>query len=239
MLQVSNTPNYAGIKVTGDFHDFDQLYDALHKIVGDEDENPAYFNARLHVLSLCYDLRHANMGGRDYVYVNHGIDSETMKWMGIVGSEKNLYLSFDSYYPETLFIVMTLNDFISIYKSKKKHPDWDLNIATVRKFQASVIENLRETLPPQTFTVMLKNMNNEWNHFDNYFTQYLDQLNIRFLKWNKEKRLKNISIMAKRIAEQGTEYQKAKRQILEVAEEEGIHPNQIQYYEKYPDEIDW
>lgn len=62
MLQIANTPNYAGIKVTGDFHDFDQLYEALHEIVGNEDENLAYYNARLRVLGLCYDLRHANMG---------------------------------------------------------------------------------------------------------------------------------------------------------------------------------
>lgn len=45
--------------------------------------------------------------------------------------------------------------------------------------------------------------------------------------------------MAKRIAEKGSEYQRAKEQILEVAEEEDIHPDQIRYYEEYPEEIDW
>nr|WP_179123923.1 hypothetical protein [Paraliobacillus ryukyuensis] len=40
MLQIKPTPNYAGVTITGDFEDFDQLYESLHMIVGTEDEHP-------------------------------------------------------------------------------------------------------------------------------------------------------------------------------------------------------
>lgn len=242
MIKITPTPNYAGVEMTGDYYDFDQLYEALHKIVGEEDEYQDYYNARMRVLGLCYDLRHTNMGHREYVFMDHGIDEDTMKWMGIVGSKKNFYLSFKTYYPEILFIVMALDDFIALYKRKKaNHHHWDLTINTIRKFQATVIQSLSETLKPQTYKTMLNHMSKYPVEFSNYFTQYLDKLNIRFLNWDKEKRLKNISIMAKRIAEQGEEYQKAKRQILEVAFENDCSPSQIQLNEEYLDyyKIDW
>lgn len=242
MINIKPTPNYAGVEIIGDFYDFNQVYEALHQIIGEEDEYPEYFSARLRVLGLCYDLRHANMGNRGYAYLDHGIDEDTMKWMGIVGAKKNLYLAFKTYYPEILFIVMALNDFVEKYKrGKAGHPHWDLTIVTIRKFQATVIQSLSETVKPQTFKLMLSNMSKYSVDFSNYFTQYLDQLNIRFLHWDKEKRLKNISIMAKRIAEKGKEYQKAKQQILEVAYEHDCSVNEIKFNEEYPDydKINW
>ncbi|WP_047982642.1 DUF6904 family protein [Ornithinibacillus contaminans] len=242
MLKITPTPNFAGVEVTGDFHDFDLLYESLHRIVGGEDEYPAYESSRMRILGFCYDLRHAMMGNREIVYVDHGISDETMKWKGMVGAKKNLYLSFNTYYPEILYIVMALNEFIRLYEqNKNNHKQWDLTINTVNMLRAAVVQSLSETLKPHTFKMMLGNMSNRFMSFSNYFTQYLDQLNIRFLKWDKEKRLKNISIMAKRIAEQGTDYQKARRDILEVAHEDNVDPSEIRYYEEYPDyeEIEW
>ncbi|BAC14783.1 hypothetical protein [Oceanobacillus iheyensis HTE831] len=242
MIEMTSTPNYAGMTITGDFYDFDQLYEALHRIVGGEGEYPAYSSARLRVLGLCYDIRHANMGHREFIYKDHGLSIETMQWLGTVGPSKNLYLSFNTYYPEILFILMALNDFIDLYQRKPEvHSKWDLTVLTVRKFQATINQCLRETIPPQTFKLMMKNMNKYSVHFQYYFDQYLDQLNIRFLEWNKEKRLKNISIMAKRIAEQGKEYQQLKEEISEAAFKYNCNPTELRYSKEYPEyeEIDW
>lgn len=47
MIQIEPTPNYAGVSITGDFYDFDQLYESLHTHVGQEGEHLHYHNARM------------------------------------------------------------------------------------------------------------------------------------------------------------------------------------------------
>lgn len=56
MITVESTELNAGVEVSGDYHDFEALYEALHNIVGEEGEFPPYEGARLHVLAVCYDL---------------------------------------------------------------------------------------------------------------------------------------------------------------------------------------
>jgi len=48
----------------------------LHDIVGEEGEHLYYGGARLRILGVCYDLRHALMGDRDYEFVENGMDEE-------------------------------------------------------------------------------------------------------------------------------------------------------------------
>nr|WP_143804841.1 hypothetical protein [Paraliobacillus ryukyuensis] len=150
-----------------------------------------------------------------------------------MGPKQNLYLSFNTYLPELLFITMALNDFIDMYlMNKATHRFWDKNVTTVRAFQATFMASLSEVLKPQTFKMMQNNMSQKYGpNFSNYFTAYIDQLNVRFLKWDADKRYNNISIIAKRIAEQGKPYQKVVEQIMEVAREEDCHPSEIRFAE--------
>jgi hypothetical protein len=243
MIQIEPTPNYAGVSITGDFYDFDQLYESLHTVVGQEGELIHYHNARMRVLGLCYNLRHTNMGHREYEFKDHGLDKETMKWLGVVGSDKNLYLSFKTYYPEMLFIVLALNDFIDIHERKTAtNRIWDKHVTTVRAFQAAVMDSLSKTLKNQTFKMLQNNMSHKYGpSVSGYFTQYLDELNVKFLSWDKEKRLKNISVIGKRLAEQGKPYEDAVRSVLQVAKEDNVDPSSIVYKDDYPDyeDIDW
>ncbi|MCB8818349.1 DUF6904 family protein [Desulfosporosinus shakirovi] len=69
MLKVSATENLAGVTISGDQSDFETLYDSLHEIVGDEEDHPYHEGARLRVLGVCYDLRHALMGDREIIMI--------------------------------------------------------------------------------------------------------------------------------------------------------------------------
>ncbi|WP_407081839.1 DUF6904 family protein, partial [Psychrobacillus antarcticus] len=62
MISMQNTPNRLGVTTTGDFQDFEELYEALHTIVGEEMEYIHYDAVRIRVLGVCYDIRHALMG---------------------------------------------------------------------------------------------------------------------------------------------------------------------------------
>ena len=118
MITITSTPNHAGVTIAGDFHDFDSLYDALHEVLGDEEEIPGYEDARLRVFALCYALRPANMGHRGVAFVTNGLDDETKRWLGIVAPDKNVQLSTNILWPELLFYVLALNDFVKLRADK-------------------------------------------------------------------------------------------------------------------------
>jgi len=74
---------------------------------------------------------------------------------------------------------------------------------------------------------------------EKYITQYLDVLNVRFLDMDKSKKLKNLSIMAKRLTEKNDEYRSIERTILEAAKEYNRSPEDIRLNLEYPEQIDW
>src|SRR3954463_14508476 len=115
MIFLKTTPNYTGVTVFGDKMDFDALYDALHSLVGEEEEWSSYEEARLRVLGVCYDIRHTLMGNREIEFIENGLDPDMMKHLSIVTNNKNVYFAFNVLWPELLFVTMALNDFIKLY----------------------------------------------------------------------------------------------------------------------------
>ncbi|HSO59103.1 MAG TPA: hypothetical protein VLQ66_12885, partial [Paenisporosarcina sp.] len=59
---------------------------------------------------------------------------ETMKQQEIVGSEKNIYYSVEVLWPELIFTVIALNDFVRLYSKKHAYADLDVNVTAIRKF---------------------------------------------------------------------------------------------------------
>jgi hypothetical protein len=115
MIYAENTPNNTGIAIYGDYLDFEKLYDALHVVVGDEGEFDTFEAARLRVLGVCYDIRHAMMGDREAEFVDNGMDEEKKRRMSVIAPDKNLYMKIYVLWPEMLFVTMALNDFVHIY----------------------------------------------------------------------------------------------------------------------------
>lgn len=249
MIIAKNTSNNTGIAVYGDYRDLEELYEALHAIVGKEEEYPAYVTARLRVLGVCYDIRHALMGNREMEFVENGLDDEKKKWLGVIAPDKNVYLKFHVFWPEMLFIIMALNDFVKLYarKNAKKGYDvmvdkrniWDPSIAMVRVFQSSVTKCMKETVSDASFARMINMMNKDYTWLDHYATQYVDILNCRFLEMDKHKRMKNISTMAKRLAEFSDEYQQVKSQVFAAAREYNCPISEIRPNVEYPEDFEW
>ena len=249
MIYVTNTPNYAGVAVCGDNRDMEAFYESLHTVTGEEGEYPAYELPRLRVLGFCYDIRHALMGDREVIFEDNGLDQDMMKRMSVVANDKNVYLKVHALWPEILFVTMVLNDFIMLYARKQakikydvmldRKNVWDPSIAQVRVFQAALASCIKETVTPHSFTRVMNLMNRDYTWFNGYVTHYLDILNCRFVSMDREKRLKGIPTMAKRIVEQGEEYQREKQEVLAAAEYYNTSVDNIKPYLDYPEEIDW
>ncbi|RJX25514.1 MAG: hypothetical protein C4554_07355 [Dethiobacter sp.] len=239
MIFITNTPNNTGVAIHGDYMDFDELYDALHEIVGNESEYTSYEAARMRVLGVCYDIRHAIMGDREIEFVDNGMDGEKMKRLSMITPDKNIYLKIYVLWPEMLFVTMALNDFILLNHRKCKHPQWDKTTAVVRKLQAAFSECIKQTVSDASYKRMVNMMIHDYTWFDGYATQYLDILNCRFLEMDKEKRLKSISTMAKRLVERDDEYRKLRSEVMEAARKYNCPVDDIRLQLEYPEDIEW
>lgn len=58
MIFVTTTPLNTGAAIYGDYKDFENLYEALHEVVGEEGEFAGHHGARIRILGVCYDLNH-------------------------------------------------------------------------------------------------------------------------------------------------------------------------------------
>lgn len=249
MIYAKNTPNNTGVAIYGDHIDFEGLYEALHTVVGDEGEFSSYDAARMRVLGVCYDIRHALQGDREIELVDNGMDADKMKWMSVITPEKNVYLKINVLWPEMLFVTMALNDFIRLYAGKKAKKSydvmmdrlnvWDESITHVRVFQSAIAKCIMETVTDASFRRMMNLMNKDFTWFNGYATQYLDILNCRFLDMTKEKRLKSIPTMAKRLAEYSDEYRQVKAEVVAAAKKYSTTEDNIRFQDDYPEHIEW
>ena len=251
MIYVQTTPNNVGVYVYGDYKDFDVLYESLHDIMWGENENIIYESAMNRVMGACYDLRHAIMGDREIEFVDNGMNADKMKWFAKVCSDKNVYYRIEILWPELLFVMISLNDFVKLYAVKKskmrydamlyKENIWDSAIAYTRIFQAEAAKCIGSLFPKPMFSRVNNLLNKDYSIIDNYITQYIDVLNINFLKLDKEKRIRSIHGIAKKITEFNREYQILSYDIKDAAKKYNCPTSDIKLnnLEDYPEEIDW
>ena len=251
MLTLRNTTNLAGIEISGDYNDLDSLYMSLLLIVGNEEEYGNYEGSRLRVLGFMYDIRHAFQGDREIDFVSNGMDEDRMRLLEMITPEKNLYFKVNVYYPEVLFVIMALNDFIRLYAKKQaksapfplldKENLWDAHISNARLFQSLVANCLKEVVTEASFRRILNLLHKDYKWTDGYTTQYLDMLNIRYLGiGEKEERAKALSTSVKRMVEKGREYQEIEQGVRETAIANNCSTEDIRLSNwNYPEEIEW
>ena len=245
MIKLTNTPNMTGVCIAGDTDDFEALYDALHTVVGPEEFAFGLAEARMRVLGLCYDLRHALMGNRNVEFEEHGITAEQMKYLAIVGPTQNLYVSFEMYWPELLYVSFVLNEFIESYERNQKKPihTWNESRAVVRLFQSKVLKLAQEVMPEKPFVTFKKSTDGtslfSYRFYADLYTQFVDYLNLQWIEMNPEERPKKLHLIAKRLHQHSSEYEKLERQINAYAETEGIHPSEVRYGDYESVDVVW
>lgn len=251
MIFAQNTSNNTGVSISGDFYDFNSLYESLHTVVGNEEDHPHLEQPRLRVLDLCYHLRHAIMEDGEILFVDNGINTDVKRFQSVICSDKNIYMKINIIWPEALFLMMVLNELLVLHArtfANNNNTDsvftnsktiWDVSIITVRLFQAAIAQCIGETMTQATLTRMINIMNADSLSFNSYLTQYVDTLNYRFIKMSPQKRLKSISVMAKRIAKQDKEYLDLEQQLERDAKQQGCRRNDIQLELDFPEKIPW
>jgi hypothetical protein len=152
------------------------------------------------------------------------------------------------------FVMLALNELVKLRiqdlaKSKSSYSEvfeknviWDDTIATIRSFQAAFTKCVKETLTEASFARWIKIMNSDYIGIEMIAGQYISLLNIKYIQMTKDKRLKNLSIIAKSIAEfsYDSDHRKIKEVVVKAAKEHSCSEGDIRLEGiEYPDELVW
>ena len=248
MLDIKVTENYGGIEVKGDYADFEQLYDSIFEIIGDEEDYPTLEKFRIQILAFCYDLIHAKQGNREIELVENNMNGEIMKWHSIITSINNVYYKFKYILTQAIFVVYSLNIFIDNYKYKKYKSSYytkvvyDEAVNIVQEFQSKVIKAIVQILSEKNKKIFLKLFYDREFGTSRLVHQYLELIDCRYLAKNKEDRLKGLVNTTKRVIRywEYQEYIDLEQELIEYAEENQCDiDNIIIDGTEYPEEIDW
>lgn len=255
MITVTNTENLLGVTISGDYDDLNNLVDAFHEITVDEysEKHQRYIAISTRVLGLCYDIRHAYQGDREIEFVDNNMTEDKMKWHSVIAPKNNVYYSCNYLYPEMFVVMLALNELVElrikdftktkfVYKeAMDKKVIWDETIAIIRLFQAEFVKCVKATFSDATFSRWLNLMNNSFS-IEDIAGQYVDLLNIKYISMTKEKRLKNLSSITKRIIEfrYDNDHKEIKEVVSEMAKTQRCEPGAIRLQGiDYPEEYKW
>lgn len=177
-----------------------------------------------------------------------------MKWHSIKAPKNNIYFSCNYLYPEMFFVMLALNALIELWikdltKAKyifketlDKKVIWDETIAIIRLFQAEFKKCVKGTFTDATFARWINLMNSDYINIEDTAGQYVDLLNIKYINMTREKRLKTLSSIARRIAEckYDGEHKAIKKVVMEAAREHQCEPEAIRLEGiEYPEDFEW
>ena len=206
MIQVRNTENLVGITILGDFEDLNALHDAicdyahLHMSNYEESEQGDHFYNC--ILSLCYDIRRAYQGSRDFESVPNNSQNIANLPQGACerGEEAekvierhrnlykngNLYFSVNIFYPWAVYYLFALQSLTEDSYASCGFEDLDFQYddleaerdeALIQYFVLLLWECVKKVLPEETFTI-LRNYTTAFNHKD-FYVQCPDM----YLQW--------------------------------------------------------
>ncbi|MGN7388919.1 DUF6904 family protein [Sporosarcina sp. SAFN-015] len=168
-----------------------------------------------------------------------GLERKIVNRSPIESLENNSYFRIRVLWPELLFLGFVLNDFIELSAKNRRH-FWDSTQARLRLFQSIIGECLENTVGESKFRLLKGLLTpNFIGYYQNFVTQYIDHLNIEFLKMDKAKRLAHVSIVAKRVANKDAKYIKIKSQIEKIAMQDGVSLSVVRYPGGYPEDFRW
>ncbi len=146
MLSIPHTENFTGALISGDFWDLDEINHAIYSVIGDENKYYDWEGSRKRILSVLFEIKNASKASRNVSFVGNGLNKETMKLHENVGSEKNIYYSVEVLWPELIFTVIALNDFVHLYSNKHNYAALDVYVTSIRKFQSVIGEALQSVM---------------------------------------------------------------------------------------------
>lgn len=239
MLALKNTENLTGVLISGDYWDLDELCTALHHLTGNESRYQDWQGARIRLLNVVHDLRSAYQGTKNVESVGNGLKKDTMKNHDFIASQHNIYYSTEILWPEIIFALVAINDFIHLYKKYEHTTDLDIHIVNARKFQALIAEGLKENMSEESYTFVMQYVLSSNAYVEEYAIQYIDLLNLSYIDMSRDQRTQAFDSITHKIVVQSKDYNNFKSKILTELNKTKSTIHDFQMDIKYPDDIEW
>lgn len=239
MLSITHTPNFTGALIRGDYWDLDEVNQAINQVIGDEKKYYDWAGSRKRILDVAIYIQQASRAEQHVDFVANGLNKETMKQHEIVTSEKNIYYSVEVLWPELIFTVIALNDFVRLYTSKHPYPALDVHVTTIRKFQSVVGEALQSAMTKEEHNQFMKILSNNETNVQEYAIQFVDMLNLSYIDLTKEQREKGLGELALKLAVQDKDYHAVRNQVIKSANPTKSDIHDMSITKEYPEKIEW
>lgn len=239
MLSIQMTEQLTGVSVSGDYWDFVSLIDAISEVIGDEKRYNDFKGSRSRILRVLIDFRRAKSAEKNIEFVPNGLNMGLKHERNVVAPEKNVYYSVEILLPEIIFTAIALNDFILLHQETIDDSEWNIEVATVRYFQSLIADLLEEYMDGEQYMLFLLMLHSKRPAYFRYATQFVDILNIEYLKLDSEERKELIPEFTIRLLTEDEDYKTLEKELLAMS---NVHKKELHEYKlalKYPDEIYW
>lgn len=256
MITAKPTENLTGITIEGEYDDFYELVDAIHRMTGwEESYSDMHYGVKNRLLGICYDIRHAYQGDREICMIDNGMDEDKMKWHSMITPTQNVHFSVNVYFPEAVFVALSApelfvsgrREYGSRYASENDRPyipkysEYLKDKAMIDMLCSVILGALGEVIGDEELETILRNHGDyyRWEYTD-YATMYVDKCNIDYFKTPVEKRKDKIRNIAKRLVKKPAAYNNMKRDLEYSANHFGcsiyeLHDPKLHY----PEDIEW
>lgn len=254
MIKAKPTKNLTGINIQGDFNDFYELVESIYNITRSEENiNSPYYSVSVRLLGICYDIRHAYQGDREVHLIDNGMNDEIMKFHSIIVPKQNLYYSVNILFPEALFVAMSIKEICEYAGTKKS---WKSLIDDTKRpyrratylrdkskleiLSAGILQAFSDVVGEDEADKLINLKTRTDESYRKYLTQFIDELNIDYIKSDVSKRKDKIKSIARKIAKKSVSYLSLENDLIYWAKElnSNIHELHTEV-DEYPEEFEW
>ena len=239
MLTIQTTEQLTGVMISGDYWDLIGLIDAISEVVGDEKRYFDFQASRNRILLFLIELRKAKSAEKNIDFVANGLNKGIKHERNVVAPEKNVYYSVEILLPEIIFTAIALNDFVHLHQETIDDSDWNIEIATIRYFQSLIANVLEQFMNKEQYMMFLVLLHTKRPAFFRYATQYVDVLNLEYLKLSVEERKEALPSFAVRYLTEDEHYNVLKEELMAISSLQKKELHEYGLTLKYPEKIEW
>lgn len=242
MLKVELTENYAGVIISGDFDDLNNLYDSINYFINDDSSSIGEYIMQNHLYGFLYDVRHAFQGDREAKLVRNYLSDYNREWLRVKKkdvTENNIYYSFHYLLPDMILDIVLIKYFIN--KVNKKDNDiYNPNINIVNYFYSLVLHSLEGFLTEIKFNKIKKGLLESMIIDRIFIPQWFEIISIDYIKMTKKQREKEFMHTMDSIYnyKDYNEYFKMKSDLEKKCKEKNCTLDDL-HYDDYPNDIEW
>lgn len=242
MLKVELTENYAGVKISGDYNDLDNLYDSIHYFIKEEPNSLGEYMMQNHIYGFLYDVRHAYQGDREAILVDNYLHDGKRQWLGIKKkdvTEHNMYFSFNYLLPDIFLDMILIKNFMRNI-DKKVNDLYNPYINMVNYFYSLVLHSLETLLTEIKFNKVKKGIMNAFIYDKLFVPQWFEIISIDYTKMTKKQREKKFMHIMDSIYNyiDYEDFYSMKNKLEKLCEEKNCNLDNF-HYDDYPKEIEW